>query len=44
VLLWLRQFDPERIDYKFLDRENEFRTLDVNKLELFETNPGFLGL
>jgi len=36
VLLWLRQFDPERIDYKFLDRETEFRILDVNKLELVE--------
>ena len=34
VLLWLRQFDPEKIDYKFLDRETEFRILDVNKLEL----------
>lgn len=44
VLMWLRQFEPEQVDYKFLDRENEFRTLDVNRLELFETNPGFLGL
>jgi len=44
VLLWLRQFEPERIDYKLLDRENEFRTIDINRLELFETNPGFLGL
>ena len=44
VLMWLRQFEPERVDYKFIDRENEFRTMDVNRLELFETNPGFLGL
>lgn len=44
VLMWLRQFEPEKIDYKFLDRENEFRTIEVNKLELFETNPGYLGL
>ena len=44
VLMWLRQFEPERIDYKFLDRENEFKTIQVNRLELFETNPGFLGL
>ena len=28
VLRWLRQFEPEHIDYKFLDREHNFVTLD----------------
>ena len=32
VLMWLRQFDPERIDYKFLDREHDFRTIEVNNM------------
>ena len=32
VLMWLRQFDPERIDYKFLDREHNFRTIEVNNM------------
>jgi S-adenosylmethionine/arginine decarboxylase-like enzyme len=27
VLMWLRQFDPERIDYKFLDREHDFKAV-----------------
>jgi S-adenosylmethionine/arginine decarboxylase-like enzyme len=27
VLMWLRQFDPERIDYKFLDREHNFKAV-----------------
>jgi S-adenosylmethionine/arginine decarboxylase-like enzyme len=34
VLLWLRQFDPERIDYKFLDREHDFKEINSNTLEL----------
>jgi len=25
--MWLSQFDPERVDYKFLDREHNFRTI-----------------
>jgi S-adenosylmethionine/arginine decarboxylase-like enzyme len=33
VLLWLRQFDPERIDYKFLDREHDFKEINSNTLE-----------
>jgi len=33
VLLWLQQFEPERIDYKFLDREHEFKTIAVNSIE-----------
>jgi S-adenosylmethionine/arginine decarboxylase-like enzyme len=27
VMMWLSQFDPERVDYKFLDREHNFRTI-----------------
>lgn len=34
VLLWLRQFDPEQIDYKFLDREHNFRTIETRNLNL----------
>lgn len=36
VLMWLRQFDPEKIDYKFLDREHNFKTIDVNSYNLLE--------
>ena len=32
VLLWLDQFDPKKIDYKFIDRENEFIDLAQDKL------------
>jgi len=44
VMQWLQVFDPTKVDYKFIDRENEFVDLDLNRLELYETNPGFLGL
>jgi len=27
VMLWLAQFDPEKVDYKFLNRETKFETL-----------------
>lgn len=27
ILLWLSQFEPEKIDYKFLDREHNFREI-----------------
>ena len=38
VLLWLRQFDPERIDYKFLDREMGFKEIINDRLDILETN------
>ena len=36
ILLWLRQFDPERIDYKFLDREHNFKEISSNSLNIEE--------
>jgi len=43
ILLWLSQFDPEKIDYKFLDREHDFREI-LNEQITYDMNPGFLGL
>lgn len=40
VMLWLRQFDPERIDYKFLDRENQFIELKNNTFDRIENPEG----
>jgi S-adenosylmethionine/arginine decarboxylase-like enzyme len=34
ILLWLRQFDPERVDYKFLDREYDFKEIKSETLEI----------
>lgn len=34
VLMWLHQFDPERIDYKFLDREAGFQEIMNNTAEI----------
>jgi len=43
IMLWLSQFDPERVDYKFIDREHNF--IDIKEDQLtYEMNPGFLGL
>jgi S-adenosylmethionine/arginine decarboxylase-like enzyme len=36
VLLWLRQFEPERIDYKFLDREAGFEEITNHRSDIFE--------
>jgi S-adenosylmethionine/arginine decarboxylase-like enzyme len=43
VLKWLSQFDLEKVDYKYLDREHGFTELLTQQLT-YETNPGFLGL
>lgn len=43
ILLWLSQFDPEKIDYKFLDREHNFREI-LDEQITYDMNPGFLGL
>lgn len=37
VLKWLSVFEPEQIDYKFIDRENEFITLEQNHHDIEET-------
>ena len=34
ILKWLRQFDPEEIQYKFLDRELNFNVIKENTLRL----------
>ena len=34
VLMWLQQFDPERVDYKFLDREHNFTEIGANSLNI----------
>lgn len=34
VLMWLRQFEPERIDYKFLDREHDFKEIKTDSLNI----------
>lgn len=31
VMRWLQVFDPTKVDYKFIDRETGFRTIEVNK-------------
>lgn len=32
ALRWLQQFEPEKIDYKFLDREHAFRTINQGQM------------
>ena len=32
VFLWLAQFDIEKLDYKYIDREHKFKTLSDNEL------------
>jgi S-adenosylmethionine/arginine decarboxylase-like enzyme len=43
IFTWLSQFDPEKIDYKFLDREHEFKEIIEDQIT-YEMNPGFLGI
>jgi S-adenosylmethionine/arginine decarboxylase-like enzyme len=43
IMMWLQQFDPERVDYKFLDREYCFEEIKQDELT-YDMNPGFLGL
>jgi S-adenosylmethionine/arginine decarboxylase-like enzyme len=43
ILMWLSQFDPEKVDYKFLDREHNFREI-LDEQITYDMNPGFLGL
>ena len=38
VMLWLSQFDPERVDYKFLDREHCFTEIRSNSLNIENQN------
>ena len=43
IMMWLQQFEPERVDYKFLDREYCFEEIKQDELT-YDMNPGFLGL
>tara|TARA_X000001382_G_scaffold98245_1_gene72656 strand:- start:618 stop:1052 length:435 start_codon:yes stop_codon:yes gene_type:complete len=36
VFTWLAQFDIERLDYKYLDRENGFTTLADNQFSVWD--------
>lgn len=33
VMTWLGQFEPNKIDYKFLDREHNFKTIKSKKIQ-----------
>ena len=32
IFMWLAQFDIEKLDYKYIDRDKGFKTLDNNEL------------
>jgi S-adenosylmethionine/arginine decarboxylase-like enzyme len=34
VMQWLSRFNPTQVDYKFIDRETGFRTIEVNSKSL----------
>jgi hypothetical protein len=34
---WLAQFDLEKVDYKYLDRDQGFKTLDQNELSWWDS-------
>ena len=34
--MWLSQFDIEKLDYKYIDRDKGFNTLDDNKLSWWD--------
>ena len=38
VFMWLAQFDIEQLDYKYLDREHGFKTLDDNKFSWWDND------
>tara|TARA_A100001201_G_scaffold143447_1_gene145139 strand:- start:860 stop:1348 length:489 start_codon:yes stop_codon:yes gene_type:complete len=37
IFTWLAQFDIEKLDYKYIDRDNGFKTLDVNELSWWDS-------
>ena len=40
IMMWLGQFDPERVDYKFIDREHDFREINTNHYDKLENPQG----
>ena len=34
--MWLAQFDIEKLDYKFMDRNNGFKNIDDNELSWWD--------
>ena len=36
VFMWLAQFDLEKVDYKYIDRDQGFKTLDNNELSWWD--------
>ena len=36
IFNWLAQFDLEQVDYKYIDREHGFKTLDNNELSWWD--------
>ena len=40
IMMWLQQFDPERVDYKFIDREHDFREIGTNHYDKLENPQG----
>jgi len=36
VFMWLAQFDLEKVDYKYLDRDKGFKNLDDNELSWWD--------
>lgn len=36
IFMWLAQFDIEKLDYKFMDRNNGFKNLDDNELSWWD--------
>lgn len=43
VLKWLSQFDLERVDYKFLDREHNFKDI-LDQHITYDMNPGSIDI
>ena len=37
IFTWLAQFDIEKVDYKYLDRDKGFKTLDNNELSWWDS-------
>ena len=37
IFMWLAQFDIEKLDYKYIDRDKGFKTLDNNELSWWDS-------
>ena len=43
VFMWLAQFDLEKVDYKYIDREKGFKNLDDNELSWWDNKQYNVG-